>query len=64
MTAYWPDGVPVHNRKIHVVLSCGHERVSRGWRGEVGQPYCCDACFQMATMDVVEETDAPLSGWT
>lgn len=55
----WPDGVPVHDRLIFVRLGCGHERTSRGWRGEVGDTYCCDACHQLTFMEVVEPSSSP-----
>jgi hypothetical protein len=63
----WPDGVPVHDLNIYVLLSYGHQRVSYGWRGHEGAVFCCDAdpagCG-LQTMIVVEPTDQPVSGWT
>lgn len=59
----WPDGLPVHDLLIYVRLGCGHERVSRGWRGHEGATFCCDHCHQLTTMTVVEPTTEPESGW-
>lgn len=62
----WPDGLPIHDLNIYVVLSCGHQRVSRGWRGEVGETICCDAdpagCG-LQTIVVADPTDQPVSDW-
>lgn len=63
----WPDGLPVHDLNIYVLLACGHQRVSRGWRGGEGERICCDAdpagcgVVEIITM---EPTDQPVSGWS
>ena len=59
----WPDGLPVHDLVLYVRLSCGHERVSRGWRGEEGAAYCCDVCKTLETMDVIALTDGTVCQW-
>lgn len=76
MVAYWPDGEKVHDIKILVKLSCGHERVSRGWRGEEGQQLSCDACWDdyhkgegdfpigLVTIEFMEPTTLDVCGWT
>lgn len=53
----WPDGLPVHPILLYVRLGCGHERVSRGWRGEEGSTYCCDACHKLTTIEEVSMTE-------
>lgn len=60
---FWPDGVPVHNVKLYVRLSCGHHRVSLGWRGQVGDVYCCDVCHMLTNMVEISVTDETPRGW-
>lgn len=59
----WPDGLPVHDVVLYVLLGCGHERVSRGWRGNEGDTYCCDVCHELTTMEVVALTDEAPCDW-
>ena len=59
----WPDGQPIHDRALAVTLACGHQRVSRGWRGDPGQTYCCDACRKLTTIASVTATNEPVSDW-
>ncbi len=61
--AAWLDGLPVHDVVLYVRLACGHERESRGWRGEEGAYYCCDVCHRMTVMEVIAMTDRPPSPW-
>jgi hypothetical protein len=63
MSGTWPDGLPVHDLTLYVRLSCGHERVSRGWRGNEGEAICCDACKTMQTIVEVSMTDVAPYTW-
>lgn len=59
----WPDGEPVHDLILYVLLACGHERVARGWRGREGDPYCCDVGCGMTTMVEIAMTDERPCPW-
>jgi hypothetical protein len=63
MVGYWPDGLPVLDIVLYVRLSCGHERVSRGWRGEEGEAYCCDCGCGLAVIEQVATTDEAVCAW-
>lgn len=63
MSGTWPDGEPVHDVTLYVRLRCGHERVSRGWRGGEGEAYCCDACKRMTVIEEVSMTDDAPHTW-
>lgn len=52
-----------HNQVLHVRLGCGHDRNSRGWRGEEGTVYCCDVCNVLTTMVEISPTDEAPCTW-
>lgn len=62
--ATWPDGLPVHDITLYVRLTCGHERVSRGWRGNEGELVCCDEGCGLVFIAEVSMTDEEPRPWS